>query len=525
MSRPIGIDLGTTNSCAAVAKGRRAEVIANRQGYRTTPSMFAVSQNGKPLVGHLAKRQAVTNPLNTVYASKRLIGRRFSSSEVQRARKMYPYQIVEGSAADVRVKLADEILSPQEIAARILLEIQFYTTEVLEEEIKQAVITVPAYFNDNQRQATKDAGRIAGLDVLRIVNEPTAACIAYGLGSGKNETVAVYDFGGGTFDISIVQINKSVFEVLATGGDTFLGGEDIDLAIMEVLVERCRSSYNLDVVGNPLALQRLKGAAEEAKINLSSHSSEDIVLPFLATEPNGDPINFSTRLTRMQVEELARPLIEKSVAICQKVMQQCGVSKEQLGAVVLVGGQTRMPLIHKMVGEFFGQTPRKGINPDEVVAMGAAIEAAMLVEDDADLLLLDVTPLSLGIATQGDIFSVLIERNMPVPAKRGHVFTTVQDNQDTVRIFVFQGEYSRASENELLGEFALTGIRPAPRGGPRIEVTFSITAEGIVNVSAKDLDTGQTQKIDVSSSSQLSEEEIQKLISENRTVAHQLREV
>lgn len=524
MSKPIGIDLGTTNSCASYARGLNAEVIANRQGYRTTPSMYAVSQNGKHLVGHLAKRQAVTNPTGTIYASKRLIGRRYSSPEIERAKKMYPYKLLEGENQDVRLGIGDEVITPQEVAARILTDIRDFASESLGEEVTSAVITVPAYFNDNQRQATKDAGRIAGLEVLRIINEPTAACIAYGLGAGKKETIAVYDFGGGTFDISVVKINKSVFEVLATGGDTFLGGEDVDIVLMEVLLKEIKNTHGLDLSGNALALQRIKSAAEDAKINLSFQVAEEISLPFLAANDAGEPINFSYRLTRQQLEELAKPLIEKSLRICDKVLTNCNLSPMDLAGIILVGGQTRMPIMQKMVAEHFGQAPRKGINPDEVVAIGAGIEAAMLVDESSEVLLLDVCPLSLGISTQGDIFSVLIERNTPVPAKQHHVFTTVQDKQESVRILVYQGEHGRASENELLGEFNLTGIRPAGRGEPKIEVEFGVSAEGLVTVSAKDMDTGSKQQINVSSSSQLSEPEIQQLVGANQRFSDELQE-
>lgn len=522
MSKTIGIDLGTTNSCAAVAEGYEAKVLPNLQGYRTTPSILARNPSGKLIVGHLAKRQAVTNPLHTVHAVKRLIGRRYESPEVEKARKNCSYKIVRGPNDDVRVEMGGQVFSPQEVSALILAEIKRFASEAVGEEVTKAIITVPAYFNDNQRQATKDAGRIAGLDVLRVINEPTAACIAYGLGKSRNaptETVVVYDFGGGTFDVSVIRIQKSVFEVLATGGDTYLGGEDFDGALVEHLVDYGKQKYKVDLGANPLALQRLRLAAEDIKKNLSFQPTEQVILPFLAAGADGKPINFEATVNRAMLEKLTTTFVDHSIEITQKTLSSIGLDPKSVDAILLVGGQTRMPLIQQKVGDYFGKAPRKGVNPDEVVAMGAAIEAAVLENPNSDVLLLDVTPLDLGIATQGDSFTTIIPRNSRVPLKKSHIFTTVQDNQTSVKLQVYQGDNDRASQNEFLGEFTLTGIRPATRAVPRIEVMFSISSDGMVAVSAKDLDTGTTQKIEVSSSNQLSDQEISSLSERTKSTA------
>lgn len=519
MGITIGIDLGTTNTCVASADGYEAKVIQNFQGYRTMPSMVAVGAAGKLLVGHIAKRQAVTNPTNTIYASKRLIGRRFDSPEVKQAIKMSPFDIVEGPHNDARIRVTDTDYSPQEIAGHILTEIKQFASEALGQEISDAIVTVPAYFNDNQRQATKDAGRIAGLNILRVLNEPTAACIAYGVGKRKDEKVVVFDFGGGTFDVSVVHVNGDVFEVLATGGDSFLGGEDLDLALMEHFIDFARTEYGVDLSSNPLAMQRLKLAAEEAKKSLSFQPVEDVVLPFLTAGADGKPVNFEYQLTREGLEELSQPFVERTISITMRTISACGEGVESIDHIILVGGQTRMPMVQSKIQQLFGKPARKGINPDEVVAVGAAIDAAALSGAEGDLLLMDVTPLQLGIATQGDIFTVLVDKNTRVPVKRKHVFTTVMDNQETVKLQAFQGDSPKASENELLGEFSLKEIRAAPRGDPKIEVEFSIDSDGTVSVSAKDLDTGKSQVIEVNGSNQLNESEILALMEESRNFA------
>jgi len=520
----LGIDLGTTNSCMAAVLDGQPTVLPNRQGYRTTPSMVAVGRGGKKLVGQLAKRQQVTNPYNTVYATKRLIGRRFSAPEVKRAGQRYPYKIVEGPRETVRIELGGRLYSPEEVAGEVLASLKHDAEEYLGIKVERAVITVPAFFNDNQRQATKDAGRLAGIDVLRIINEPTAAAMAYGLTHREPQTVAIYDLGGGTFDISILRLNKNVFEVLSTTGDTYLGGEDIDLKLLEELLQQFFARTGKNLGEDRLALQRLKTGAEDAKIGLSFEQAAVINLPFIAQNEQGEPIHFEETVSREELEDFSRSLLGRTMHITEKALDLCGLSPEQIDHVILVGGQTRMPQVHRRLAEFFGKTPRKGINPDEVVALGAALQASALSDVDQDLLLLDVTPLSLGIATQGGFFSKLIEHNTPVPCKRSHNFTTVRDNQDQVNIQVFQGEHDRAADNELLGEFVLTGIRPASRGEPKIDVTFAISAEGIVSVAAKDLDTGKSQQIEVTAQSGLTESEMQELLARGAGDDVELRE-
>lgn len=507
----LGIDLGTTNTCAAIVRDGQPVVVPNRQGYRTTPSMFAIGSSGQPLVGAMAKRQQLTNPENTVYAVKRLIGRRWDSPEVARALKLYPFKLIEGPHEDVRVVVGGRDYAVPEISAKVLAEVKADVEAWIGQQISKAVITVPAFFNDNQRQATKDAGRIAGLDVLRIINEPTSAAIAYGLQRREDATVVVYDLGGGTFDVSILSLRQNTFEVLATSGDTFLGGEDIDLRILEELLTRFHARTGINLGGERLAMQRLKTGAEEAKIALSFEPQAVVSLPFIAMGADGNPIHFEETITRSEFEDWVRPLIARTMEITEKSLRIAGIRAGDVDSILLVGGQTRMPMIHRRLEEFFGKPARKGINPDEVVALGAAIHAAALTETSTDLLLMDVTPLSLGIATQGGGFAKLIERNTPVPCKRSQIFTTVRDNQDRVQIAVYQGEGETVGENEMLGQFSLTGIAPARRGEPKIEVFFAINSEGIVSVSARDLTTGRTQAIEVTASSGLTEEEIRRM--------------
>jgi molecular chaperone DnaK len=514
MSRVIGIDLGTTNSCVAVVDGGKPVVIPNTGGYKTSPSMFAIAPDGKRLVGHLAKRQAITNARNTVYASKRLIGRRFDSPELKRAIELFPYQIVEGPNGDARIVVAGKTFSCSEISGIILREMKRVAEEYLGEPVSDAVVTVPAYFNDTQRQCTKDAGKIAGLEVLRIINEPTAAALAYGLGHNREEKIAVYDLGGGTFDISILELAEGVVEVLATAGNTFLGGEDFDRRIVEHVLELFKKTEGIDLKDDLMALQRLKDAAEKAKCDLSTLQTTEINLPFIANDHSGAR-HLNVELTRETLEGLVSDIVERTMKSVEQCVGDAGLDPRGIDHVVLVGGQTRMPLVQQLVTRFFGKPPHRGVNPDEVVAVGAAIQGRVLVSDERDLLLLDVTPLSLGIATFDGHFATLIQRNTTVPVRKSHVFTTTRDNQAAVKIRVLQGEAERADENHLLGEFVLSDIPPAPKGQPEIEVAFDIDANGIVNVSARDQTSGREQSITVRTTGTLSDEEIQQLVREN----------
>jgi molecular chaperone DnaK len=523
MGRVIGIDLGTTNSCVAVLENGQPSVIPNSGGYKTTPSMFAITQDGKRLVGHLAKRQAITNARNTVFASKRLIGRRFDSPEVQRSAELYAYEIMRGPNDDARIQVGGKSFTCPEVSAFILREMRRVAEEYLGEPVSEAVITVPAYFNDAQRQCTKDAGKIAGLEVLRIVNEPTAAALAYGMNRSGHEKLAVYDLGGGTFDVSVLEMSEGVIEVLATAGNTFLGGEDFDRRIVEHLLEGFRQSEGIDLSGDAMALQRLKDAAEKAKCDLSARERVELNLPFLATGANG-PLHLSVEITREALERLVDDIVRGTLKIVEQCLQEAGLAREEVDQVILVGGQTRMPLVQQAVAEYFGKRPHKGVNPDEVVAVGAAIQGETLVTQDDNLLLLDVTPLSLGIATFGGHFAKLIERNTTVPVCKSHIFTTTRDNQSAVKIRVLQGESDVAQENDLLGEFVLSGIRPARKGEPEIEVSFDIDANGIVSASARDQATGKEQSIQVNATGTLSEEEIQKIIEEQGLYEVQLKE-
>jgi molecular chaperone DnaK len=518
----IGIDLGTTNSCVAVLDNGQPSVIPNTGGYKTTPSMFAISQDGKRLVGHLAKRQAITNSKNTVFAAKRLIGRRFDSPEVQKSIDLCPYEIVRGPNDDPRIKIGGKTFTCPEISGIILREMKRVAEEYLGEPVQDAVITVPAYFNDTQRQCTKDAGKIAGLEVLRIINEPTAAAMAYGMGRNKDEKIAVYDLGGGTFDISILELSEGVIEVLATAGNTFLGGEDFDRRIVAHLVEWFEQAEGIDLRTDTMALQRLKDAAEKAKCDLSVRETTEINLPFIASDAQG-PRHLNYELTRETLEGLVGDIVGGTIKTVEACVRDAGLSPSEIDQVVLVGGQSRTPLVQKSVSEFFGKRPHKGVNPDEVVALGAAIQGGALLEEDQKVLLLDVTPLSLGIATYGGHFARLIERNTTVPVSKGHIFTTTRDNQSAVKIRVLQGESDTASDNDLLGEFVLSGIRPAPKGEPEVEVNFDIDANGIVSVSARDLATGKEQSITVNATGTLSDEEIQQIIEENELYEVQIK--
>jgi molecular chaperone DnaK len=517
MSRVIGIDLGTTNSCVAVLEDGHPVVIPNTGGYRTTPSYFAVAEDGKRLVGHLAKRQAITNARDTVYNAKRLIGRNFDSQEARRARTMCPYEIIEGPNGDCRVRIAGRVYTIPEISGIVLREMKRVAEEYLGEPVDKAVITVPSYFNDAQRQTTKDSGRIAGLEVLRIINEPTAAALAYGLGREEAEKIAVYDLGGGTFDISILEKGSGVLEVLATAGDTFLGGEDIDLALVDRMAEVFREREGIDLKADTMALQRLKDACEKAKCDLSQMTDTEIHLPFIASDSTGAAKHFSYTLRRDKLQELAAEHINRTREICQSALADAGLDSGGVSQILLVGGQTRMPMVQQMVKEFFGKVPHKGVNPDEVVAIGAAIQAAMLAEGFEGPLLVDVTPLSLGIATYGGHMARIIERNTTVPTSRKQIFTTTRDKQPAVKIRVLQGESDHTQDNDLLGEFILTGIRPAPKGEPEIEVTFDIDANGIVSVSARDMATNQEQSIQVNPRGTLASDELDKLVDEYST--------
>jgi molecular chaperone DnaK len=516
--RVIGIDLGTTNSCVAVLDGATPTVIANRGGYKTTPSVVAISESGKRLVGHIAKRQAVTNAENTAWAVKRLIGRPWTSPASQAVKAAVPYPLIEGPHGDVRIRLRDQVFSVPEISAYVLQEMRAIAEEHLGQTVSKAVVTVPAYFNDGQRQATKDAGRIAGLDVIRIINEPTAAALAYGFGKKVDGKVVVFDLGGGTFDVSILDITNGVFEVVATAGDTFLGGEDYDKRLVDWLVQGFAKEHKVDLRSDAMAMQRLKDAAEKAKCDLSSVRETEINLPFIISTGRNQAFHLHRVVTRSKLEELTLDLTERTIQICRLTMEDAGIRAEDLNEVVLVGGMTRMSKVQELVGEFFDREPCKGVHPDEVVAMGAAIQGAALVDAAAapDMLLLDVTPHSLGIMVAGGHFHRLIERNTTVPTAKSHVFTTVRDDQTSVKIVVFQGEADRAEENELLGEFVLSGLRKAAKGEVEVEVTFEISADGIVSVAAQDMETGAEQSITVTATSGLTEGEIARMATENQ---------
>ena len=516
MGRIIGIDLGTTNSCVAVMEGKDVRVIENSEGDRTTPSIIAYTEDGEILVGQSAKRQAVTNPKNTLFAVKRLIGRKFTDNVVQKDIKMVPYSIVQAKNGDAWIDVKNEKLAPPQISAEVLKKMKKTAEDYLGEAVTEAVITVPAYFDDSQRQATKDAGRIAGLEVKRIINEPTAAALAYGMDKKRGDAkIAVYDLGGGTFDVSIIEIasvdGEHQFEVLATNGDTFLGGEDFDLRVIEYLAEEFRKDHKIDLRQDPLALQRLKEAAEKAKIELSNSQQTEINLPYITADQTG-PKHLVLKLTRAKLEALVEDLVERTIGPCRTALQDAGLSGSEIDDVILVGGQTRMPLVQEKVKAFFGQEPRRDVNPDEAVAIGAAIQGAVLSGDVKDVLLLDVTPLSLGIETLGGIMSVLIEKNTTIPTKKQQVFSTADDNQTAVTIHVLQGERKQATSNKSLGRFDLSDIPPAPRGMPQIEVSFDIDANGILNVSAKDKATGKQQSIVIKASSGLSESEIERMV-------------
>ncbi|MEO6947076.1 MAG: molecular chaperone DnaK [Nitrobacter sp.] len=511
MGKVIGIDLGTTNSCVAVMDGKTPKVIENAEGMRTTPSIVAFSDDGERLVGQPAKRQAVTNPERTIFAVKRLIGRRYDDPMVEKDKKLVPYKISKAGNGDAWVEADGQTYSPSQVSAFILQKMKETAEAHLGQKVDQAVITVPAYFNDAQRQATKDAGKIAGLEVLRIINEPTAAALAYGLDKSKAGTIAVYDLGGGTFDVSILEIGDGVFEVKSTNGDTFLGGEDFDMRLVSYLADEFQKEQGINLRNDKLALQRLKEAAEKAKIELSSTTQTEINLPFITADQSG-PKHLTMKLTRAKFEALVDDLVQKTIEPCRKALKDAGLTAGEIGEVVLVGGMTRMPKVQEVVKQLFGKEPHKGVNPDEVVAIGAAIQAGVLQGDVKDVLLLDVTPLSLGIETLGGVFTRIIDRNTTIPTKKSQVFSTAEDNQNAVTIRVFQGEREMAADNKILGQFDLMGIPPSPRGMPQIEVTFDIDANGIVNVSAKDKATGKEQQIRIQASGGLSDADIQKMV-------------
>ena len=520
MAKVIGIDLGTTNSCVSVMEGKEPKVIENEEGDRTTPSIVAFTDEGEMLVGQPAKRQSVTNPEGTLFAVKRLIGRRYDDKTVEKDKKLVPYSIIKGSNGDAWVEAGGEKYSPSQISAFILQKMKRTAEKYLGEDVTQAVITVPAYFNDAQRQATKDAGKIAGLEVLRIINEPTAASLAYGLEKNDGKTIAVFDLGGGTFDVSVLEIGDGVFEVKSTNGDTFLGGEDFDMCLVEHLAKEFKKESGIDIRSDKLALQRLKEAAEKAKIELSAATQTEVNLPFITADANG-PKHLNMKLTRATFEQLVDKLVQRTIGPCKSALKDAGLGSKTVDEVVLVGGMTRMPKIQEVVKEFFGKEPNKSVNPDEVVAMGAAIQAGVLQGDVKDVLLLDVTPLSLGIETLGGVFTRLIERNTTIPTKKSQVFSTAEDQQNAVTIRVFQGEREMASDNKLLGQFDLVGIPPAPRGQPQIEVTFDIDANGIVNVSAKDKGTGKEQQIRIQASGGLSDDDIEKMVKDAESHAEE----
>lgn len=530
MEKIIGIDLGTFNSCVAIVDAGSPQVIANRGGYKTTPSMVAITESGKRIVGHMAKRQAVTNAENTVYAAKRLIGRKYDSPQVRATRATVPYSIVEGPNGDVRLSLRETLYSIPEVSAMLLQELKLVAEEYLGHEVKKAVVTVPAYFNDNQRQATKDAGTIAGLEIIRIINEPTAAALSYGFGKNIDRTVAVYDLGGGTFDVSILEISSNgVFRVVSTAGDSFLGGEDFDQSIIDWLVEGFRDEHDIDLRRDRMALQRLKDAAEKAKTELSTLEETEINLPFIISMGGNEALHLQRSLTRAELEEMTYDLIDRTIAICEHTLDEAGFDKSEIDDLILVGGMTRMPAVQRAVTDWLGKPPCKGVHPDEVVALGAAIQGAALLgqlDQDEEMVLLDVTPHTLGIMVKGGYIEGLIPLNTAVPTSRAKRFTTVRDGQTTVRILVFQGDEPEAKDNELLGEFELTGLRSAAAGEVEVEVTFEINADGIVSVYAKDLDTGKAQSITVTASSGLSAEELKRMTraAEDYAVAQKLDE-